>query len=220
MTKKLGFRSIMVALLALGLSIVAMSQTNQKSDQAGGQRTVKIGILPFADASGSGNRTVADGIGRFVRSEITHTCPNLVARFIALNGSTISENLDEEKAVDLGKASRVDVVLLGTVLEAKSQESTKGGWLPSIRGQSGSLRLRSIKANVIVQADLYRVSTGQRITSLRVNGSHSDNKFGGTVYTTLGSWDGGSNGAFMDSPLGKALQDVVNKLVKEVAERI
>jgi hypothetical protein len=220
MTKKLGFRSMMVALLALGLSIVAVSQTNQKSDQAGGQPTVKIGILPFADASGTNNRSVAEGIGRLVQSQITHEYPNMVARVLTLNGSSTLENFDDEKAVKIGKASRVDVVLLGTVLEAKSQESTKGGWLPSIRGQSGSLRLRSIKANVILQADLYRVATGQRIASLRVNGKHTDNKFHGTAYTSLGSWDGGSKGVFMDSPLGKALQDVVHKLVKGVADKM
>ncbi len=47
-------------------------------------------------------------------------------------------------------------------------------------------------------------------------GSHSDNKFGGAVYTNLGSWDGHSS-VFLDSPLGKALQQAVTDLVKKIA---
>jgi hypothetical protein len=69
---------------------------------------------------------------------------------------------------------------------------------------------------VMLQGDLYRVSDGGKITSLRVPGSHSDNKFGGAVYTNIGSWDGHSS-VFLDSPLGKALQQAVTELVKKTA---
>jgi hypothetical protein len=205
--------------VVLSASLWAMGKTDPSAHE-GSQATIKIGVLPFADATGTSNGNISNGIGRLVQSQITHAYPNLIARVLTLNGSIAVENLDDEKAVELGKAAHVDVVLLGTVLDAKSQESSKGGWLPSVMGQSGSVHLRSIKATVILQADLYRVSTGERITSLRVNGNHTDNKFQGTAYTSLGSWDGGSNGVFMDSPLGKALQDVVEKLVKEVAEKM
>jgi hypothetical protein len=60
------------------------------------------------------------------------------------------------------------------------------------------------------------VSDGQSLASVRVPGSHSDSKFGGGVYTNLGAWDGNSS-VFLDSPLGKALQQAVTGLVKKIA---
>jgi len=112
MSKKLSLRSILVALVVLGASILAVSQTVRKTARAGSQSTIKIGVLPSADAGGSSDRNVADGIGRLVQSQITHTSPNLVARVITLNRSTTPENLGDQKTVELGKAHHVDVVLL------------------------------------------------------------------------------------------------------------
>ncbi|HUL75376.1 MAG TPA: CsgG/HfaB family protein [Vicinamibacterales bacterium] len=179
-------------------------------------QTVTIGILPFLDASGAMNRDTAAAIGRLVQAEMSHSAPGLNGKVLTLDATVKLEDLDGEKAVDLGKAAKVDVVLLGTVLEASSSESSKGGWLPSIAGQSASVNVRSVKAKVTLQGDLYRVPAGGRIASLRVPGSHSDNKFGGGVYTNLGAWDGNST-VFLDSPLGKALQQAVADLVKKIA---
>lgn len=177
---------------------------------------VKIGILPFLDASGAMRGDTAGALSRLVQAEMSHSAPTLSAKVVTLDASTKLESLDGEKAVEIAKAANVDVVLLGTVLEAKSSESTKGGWLPSIAGQSASVQMRSVKANVMLQGDLYRIADGGKIASLRVPGSHSDNKFGGAVYTNLGSWDGHSS-VFLDSPLGKALQQAVTDLVKKIA---
>jgi Curli production assembly/transport component CsgG len=177
---------------------------------------VKIGILPFLDASGAMSSDTAAGVARLVQAEMTHSTPNLTGKVLTLPAGTNLTDLDGEKAVTLGKTGGVDVVLLGTVLDAKSEESTKGGFLPAIAGQSVGVNVRSVKASVTLQADLYRIAGGDRITSLRVPGSHSDSKFGGSVYTGLGSWDGNSS-VFLDSPLGKALQQAVAGIVKKIS---
>ncbi len=177
---------------------------------------VKIGILPFLDASGSMSADTAAAIGRLVQAEMSHSAPNLSGKVIAIGGSTKLEEMDAEKAVALAKAADVDVVILGTVLDAKSEESSKTGWLPPIAGQSVNVSVRSVKASVTLQGDLYRVSDGNKVTSLRVPGSHSDNKFSGGAYTTLGAWDGNSS-AFLESPLGKALQAAIEAMVKKIA---
>ena len=195
-------------LLAIALAIPVLV--------AGQAQPVKIGILPFLDASGAMHGDTAAAISRLVQAEVSHSAPTLSAKVLTLDASTPLESLDQEKAVQIAKAANVDVVLLGTVLEAKSSESTKGGWLPSVAGQSASVQMRSVKANVMLQGDLYRVTDSGKIASLRVPGSHSDNKFGGGVYTNLGAWDGRSS-VFLDSPLGKALQKAVTDLVKKIS---
>ena len=198
-----------LCLLALALAIPVLV--------AGQAQPVKIGILPFLDASGAMRGDTAAALSRLVQAEMSHSAPTLSAKVLTLDASTKLESLDQEKAVEIAKAAGVDVVLLGTVLEAKSSESTKGGWLPPIAGQSANVQVRSVKANVMLQGDLYRIADSGKVASLRVPGSHSDNKFGGGVYTNLGAWDGHSS-VFLDSPLGKALQEAVTGLVKKISQ--
>jgi hypothetical protein len=176
----------------------------------------QIGILPFLDASGAMSSDTAAAVGRLVQAEMSHSAPNLTGKMLTLPSGTSLTDLDGEKAVAIAKGAGVDVVLLGTVLDAKSEESSKGGYLPSIAGQTVGMSVRSVKANVTLQADLYRTATGERITSLRVPGSHSDSHFGGSVYTNLGSWDGNAS-TFLDSPLGKALEQAVAGVVKKIS---
>ena len=204
-------RSVIVAVLLFVASAWTVGQAQKSTAQP-----IKIGILPFLDASGQMSGNTAAAIGRLVQAEMSHSAPNLNGKVLTLDSTAKLEDLDGEKAVALGKAAGVDVVMLGTVIDAKSEESNKSGWLPPIAGQSVGVNVRSVKANVTLQGDLYRVENGERAASLRVPGSHSDNKFGGAVYTTLGSWDGNSS-AFMDSPLGKALQQAVEGLVKKTS---
>ena len=100
----------------------------------------------------------------------------------------------EEKAAQLGKDAHVDIVLLGTVLEATSEESSKSGWTPSIAGQSVGGNVRRAKGKVTLQGDLIDTSSGKRLASLRVKGEESDTHVGASVYTGLGSIGTDSNG--------------------------
>ena len=203
------------AFIAAILFCVASTWTIGRAQKSGTEPT-KVGILPFLDASGQMSSNTAAAIGRLVQAEMSHSATNLNGKVLTLDPPAKLEDLDGERAVALGKAAKVDVVMLGTVIEAKSEESNKSGWLPPIAGQSVGVNVRSVKASVTLQGDLYRIDTGERAASLRVPGSHSDNKFGGAVYTSLGSWDGNSS-VFLDSPLGKALQQAIEGLVKKTS---
>ena len=133
------------------------------------------------------------------------------------DGAARADELDGEKAVALGRAQRVDLVFMGTVLEARSQESNKSGRLPFIKGQSGSISIRRVTATVTLQGELYDVATGQRLFSVRVTGENSNNAVGGTAYTTYGAWGNDGYLGFLDSPLGKALQTALADMTKKVA---
>lgn len=196
--------------------LVGTAGLDARLPQATPSKPIKVGLLPFMDATASGNRDVGPAVSRTVQAEMVHST-NLLPRVITLERPSDVDSLDGEKAVELGKKNGVDVVVLGTVLEAKAEESNKGGWIPRVAGQSGSINIRSIKARVTLQAEVYSVATGAKLNSLRITGNHSDNKFGGTAWTSLGSWSSGNYGVFLESPLGKALQQAIADMVKKIA---
>jgi hypothetical protein len=203
------------AIVAIAVMILAGDRPID-AIQAEGGSALKVGILPFVDATASGNRAVGADVGRTMQAEIVHST-SMLPRMLTLEGSMRPEDLDPEKAVDAGRKAKVDVVFVGTVLDATSEESNKGGFIPFIKGQAGQVQVRSIKASVTLQGEVYRIPGGERLASWRVTGKHSDNKFGGTAYTTLGSWGHDNYEAFLTSPLGKALQDAIADLVKKLA---
>jgi hypothetical protein len=213
-----GYRGPLCRLLTLalvGLAGVASGQT-QTTPRADAGETIKLGILPFADATASGNRTAGADVGRTLMAEVVHST-RLVPRMLAADGATKADDLDGDKAVAIGREQHVDLVFVGTVLEASAQESNKSGWIPSIKGQSGNVSIRRVKATVTLQGELYNVASGKRLFSERVTGSNSNNAFGGTAYTTFGAWGNDSYRTFLDSPLGKALQAALVDMTKKVA---
>jgi hypothetical protein len=106
---------------------------------------------------------------------------------------------------------------LGTVLEARSEQSAKGGWVPALRGQSASVNLHHVKSTVTLQGDLYDVASGKLLFSDRVTGTDANSKVGTTAYTQFGSWGNDRYGAFLESPLGKALQKALADMTQKVA---
>jgi hypothetical protein len=202
-------------LVLLGGASLAPAQT-AVSPSPLREKAIKIGIFPFADATASGNRSVGADVGRTMASEFTHAT-TLIPRLLAGGGSTSAADLDGDKAIAIGREQNVDLVFIGTILDAKSQESNKSGWLPSIKGQSGSLSIRRVKATVTLQGELYDIATGQRLFSVRVTGNDSNNPLGGTAYTTFGSWGNDGYRNFLDSPLGKALQMALAEMIQKVA---
>lgn len=174
----------------------------------------KVGVLPFVDNTGSGGADLGVALGRAVQAEIAHST-DLVGRILKLEEGTSPEDVDTEKAVEIGRARRVDTVLVGTVLQADSEESEKSAQTPSIFGQSVGARTRSVKAVVTLQGDLYNVATGKLIESIRVTGRASDTKVGADVSTDLGSISTGG-ASFQNSPIGKALHNAVADLVTRI----
>ena len=151
-------------------------------------------------------------IGRLVQAEIVHST-ELLGRVLQADGNP--EDIDVEKAAGIGQARNVDLVLIGTVLEAKSEHSSKGANTGRIFGQSVGANVNKSKATVQLQGDVVQVATGKRIASLRVKGEDSDTKVGATAWTNLGSISSDS-GAWLESPLGRAMQKAVAELVKRV----
>ncbi len=112
----------------------------------------------------------------------------------------------------------MDVVVVGTVLEATAEQSGKSANLPSFGGISLGGNKQTVKATVTLQADLYSTSTGQKIDSIRQTESASESKIGTDVNTGLGGLNTGG-ASFDNSAMGKAFHAVVASIVKKINER-
>jgi hypothetical protein len=175
----------------------------------------KVGVLPFVDNTGSGGSDTGTALGRAVQAEIAHST-DLMGRVLNLDENTKPEDVDGEKAVAIARERKVDVVLVGTVLEANTEESDKSASGPSIFGQSLGGSARAMKAIVSLQGDLYNVTTGRLIESIRVTGNASDTKVGANVNSSLGGIATGG-ASFTNSTIGKALHKAVADLVKKLS---
>ena len=204
--------TIFVCLLlgATGLSAALQTPSAVKSDR------MTIGVLPFVDATASGNTRVGADVGQTMLTELTRST-TLIPRLLATGGSMAADNLNGEKAVAIGREKNVDLVFLGTVLDATTEESTNSGWIPSIKGQSANVRLRRVKATVTLHGELYEVATGARLFSHKITGKKSNNAVRGTAHTKFGTWGNDDYGAFLESPLGQALETAVAEMTKKIA---
>ena len=171
-----------------------------------------VGIAPFTDATASGNRSIGADVAKTLQAEMVHT-----TALVPLVLDDLAPPIDADKALAAGRARHLDLVFLGTVLEARTEQSNKRGWLPAIKGQSAALDVHHMKAVVVLQGELYDVATGARLFSERVTGVDSSNAIGGTAYTTLGAFGNDSYQSFLESPLGKALRSAVAEMTKKVA---
>jgi len=199
--------TLIAALIAVLIPLLPMRASAQGSQ-------FKIGVLPFADNTGSNSGDVAGDVSRAVQAEIAHST-QLMGVVLTLDSGLSPNNLDPAKAVAIGQARGVDVVLIGTIVEADSQQSSNSANLPSFGGISLGGNKQSVKATVTLQADLYSTSTGQKIDSIRQTGNASQNKIGSDVSTGLGSISSGGSG-FDNSAIGKAFHAAVTALVKQI----
>jgi hypothetical protein len=183
---------------------------------AGTPAQLKLGILPFADATASGNQAAGADVARTMLAEVVHST-EMQPRILVPEGAARVDALDSDSAIALGRAQHLDLVFMGTVLDAKTEESNKGGWIPSIKGQSAKVNVRRVNAAVTLQGELYDVAAGRRLFSVRLTGHDSNTSVGGTTYTTFGSWGSDSYQNFLSSPLGKALQAALVDMTKKVA---
>jgi hypothetical protein len=202
------------ALMFLGMAAGAAAQSAPAGEQAG--TGLKLGIVPFADATASGNKAAGADVARTMLSEVVHSTA-LQARLLTDDETAKSAEMDPEKAIALGRTQHLDLIFVGTVLDAHSQESNKTGWIPAVRGQSGSVTVHRLKATVVLQGELYDVATGRRIFSTRVTGTDTNNAVGGTAFTKFGAWGNESYRGFLESPMGQALQKAIADLTKQVA---
>jgi hypothetical protein len=172
----------------------------------------QVAIFPFVDGTGGTNRAAGAAASQTLIDEL--------ATGSRLTGVAVVDSLgtaiDHEQAVKVGKARGTPFVFVGTVLVATSRESSRGGWLPKIKGQTVHLTVRSIEAKTELQGVLYDVATGERLFTTRVRGSHKDNSYAGRVWSSWGSWDVGDQAAFLASPMGQAFLKASREMVKQI----
>ena len=195
-------------------AVVASAVMATISSAPAAAQTIKVGVLPYSDATASGGATIGDTLSRLTQAEIIHST-QLQGQVILINTVLRPEQLDSAKLVALGKDSGVDMIVMGTLLEAKSEEGAQSAIPHSFFGQTLTAGLHSWKATVTIQADVYSVATGQKLDSLRVSQTENDKKISGSAVTALGSMDT-STPAFQNSTLGKALQKAIADLVKHL----
>jgi hypothetical protein len=202
-------------LAAVFLSAAVLASTGTAGAQDSSVNTSRIGILPFADATASGNRAAGSDVARTMLAEVVHST-KLQPRLIVPEGSSRAGDIDPEKAITLGRSEHVDLIFVGTVLDARSEQSSKSGRIPTLKGQSGSITIHRVSATVTLQGELYDVASGRRLFSERVTGTNTNNAFGGTAYTTFGAWGNDTYASFLDSPMGKSLQTAIADMTKKI----
>ncbi len=183
-------------------------------------QTKKIGILPFDDAAGVGPE-LGRQVAMFIRSELLKS-KKLMPKFITYAPEEGEEGetpglLDVEKAIALGRDNEVDLVLIGTILEAEAESSdSRIGGISFSKGSVGT-SLRKVKATITIQGDLLSVADGSLIESFEVSGSKTDNRVGADLSTNWGDYSSGSENS--NSPNVKALREAVQKLVKKILKK-
>jgi hypothetical protein len=175
---------------------------------------IKVGVLPFSDATASGALNIGDTMSRLTQAEIVHST-SLQGRSLLITSGIKPEQLDSEKILAIGKENNVDIVVMGTLLEAHTEESAQNSGTRALFGQAISANFHSWKANVTLQADLYEVATGKKVESFRITQTQNDKKVGVGAITNFGTVDTATQ-AFQASTLGKALQKAVADLVKRL----
>ena len=209
-------RVYLVSAIVLGavVAFFCVPAANAQGSLSDMKYQFKVGVLPFVDNTGTGSDETGAQIGRAVQAELAHST-DMEGRVLSLDEGGKAEDVDEEKAVEMGRTHKVDVVLVGTVIEATTDSGDQSVSGPSIFGQSIGGSKHSQKSVITLQGDLFNITTGKKIESIRVTGKNSSNKVGANASTTLGSI--GSGGLdFDNSTLGKAFHDAVGQLVKEI----
>lgn len=215
MKRQRNYSHLVFALTAAFISIFFTQSASAQGSLADMKYQFKVGVLPFVDNTGTGSSETGAEIGRAVQAELAHST-DLEGRVLKLDDGVNAEDVDEEKAVEMGRAHKVDVVIVGTVVEATTDSSDHNVSGPSIFGQSVGGNKHSEHSVITLQGDLYSTTTGKKMESIRVTGKNSSNKIGANASTSLGSiGSGGSD--FENSTLGKAFHDAVDQLVKKIA---
>jgi hypothetical protein len=205
----------MKKLAAMILLCAVLGPSRTAGAQESASNGSRIGILPFIDATASGNRAAGSDVARTMLAEVVHST-TLQPRLLAADERSRATDGDPEKAIALGRTEHLDLIFVGTVLDARSEESNRSGRIPAFKGQSGSISIHRVKATVTLQGELYDVASGRRLFSERATGSNSNNALGGTAYTTFGAWGNDTYASFLESPMGRSLQSAIADMTKKI----
>ena len=200
------------------LLIVALAVTPALGAHAqGGGESPRIGILPWVDGTGAGSRTAGAAAAQRMIDELANTA-QLTGVAIDASGIPTSGAIDQARAIALGKEHNAAYVFVGTVVEATTKESSRGGWLPKIKDNQVHVTVRSIEAKTVLDGVLYDVASGARVLTVTTKGTDRDRSYTGRVWSSWGSWDVADDAAFLASPLGKSFMQATREMVKKIGE--
>jgi curli production assembly/transport component CsgG len=125
--------------------------------------------------------------------------------------------LPPKKAGALGRKAAVDVVLVGTVLEAASSQSSHGA-STGYFGMSVGGKVNRSSANVTVHVELINPATGEIADMFEVTARTSGTGLGADIWTGIANVNVG-DAAWEKTSMGKALREVSQKIATEVGKR-
>ena len=180
-----------------------------------------IGIAPFdvSTVEGSSGPEAGRALGTLVRVEMLKN-KQIRPQVIELP-SGVRPPLTPQRAAELGKAAGVDLMLLGTVLEASSSRNNNRASTSRLGGLIGSSVGGSVTrttAKISLHAELVESTTARSVDTFEVEGSNTDTGVGADLWSTLGNFNLGDDG-WQKTPMGKALREAAQKLTIEVAKR-
>lgn len=176
---------------------------------------VTVGIVPFDTAAAEGSESPDAGraLATLVRIEMLQK--QQVRPQLLDPPANAKSPIMPKQAAALGQTAEVDYVLVGTVLEATTKQTSNSAGSRLLGQLAGTVQRTSAKVRLHVE--LVRSASGE-LSVFEVEGSNTDAGVGATIYTTLGSIGVGDNG-WQKTPMGKALREAAQKITKEVAAR-
>lgn len=180
-----------------------------------------IGIVPFdvSTVQGSGGADAGRVLGTLVRVEMLKN-KQIRPQLIELP-TGVRPPLTPQRAAELGKSAGVDLMLLGTVLEASSSRNNNRASTSRLGGIIGSSVGGSVTrttAKISLHAELVESATARSVDTFEVEASNTDTGVGADLWSTLGNFNLGDDG-WQKTPMGKALREAAQKLTTEVAKR-
>ena len=180
-----------------------------------------IGIVPFdvSTVQGSGGADAGRVLGTLVRVEMLKN-KQIRPQLIELP-TGVRPPLTPQRAAELGKSAGVDLMLLGTVLEASSSRNNNRASTSRLGGIIGSSVGGSVTrttAKISLHAELVESATARSVETFEVEASNTDTGVGADLWSTLGNFNLGDDG-WQKTPMGKALREAAQKLTTEVAKR-
>src|SRR5687768_1902767 len=168
-----------------------------------------IGIVPFdvSTVEGTGGADAGRVLGTLVRVEMLKN-KQIRPQVIELP-TGVRPPLTPQRAAEIGKTAGVDLMLLGTVLEASSSRNNNRASTPRLGGVIGSTVGGSVTrttAKISLHAELVDSATGRSVETFEVEGSNTDTGVGADLWSTLGNFNLGDDG-WQKTPMGKALRE-------------
>jgi curli biogenesis system outer membrane secretion channel CsgG len=215
--------TIVLGLTALLWSPFASAQAAQTPTNASPKKTIFVGIFESPEITGG----AATGAG--LSSMLTNALVN-DGRFIVVERYALSDVQGEQQlgkqgsttadtAPQSGQLIGARLLVRGTVTTYNPQASggslTANGPMNMFTGLSSSAGVTDTTAEVEIAVRLVDTTTGQIVYAGTATGSASTKGFNAQLYNNAGYGIGGS--AFQSTPIGKACEDAINKLVGQLA---